>query len=547
MTVAAQHRVGAMDSLERIPFGLRLANAVVSYARYLRKTVWPMDLAIYYPFPLEGLPLGLVVGSALLLAVITGLVLAGARRFPYVAVGWLWFTITLAPVSGILQAGPQAMADRFAYLPNIGLYLALAWGLRDLLAWRPAGRPVIVTAVVAALVGCLVLTRAQVSRWQDSVTIWRHTIGVVRDDPTIRLNLGFSLLEKAAKVGTDEEVEPYWQEAMAQFREALQIRPGMPPAHYNLGEGYFQRAQVELGRGEFRKDHFDEAAAHYRAALAGDPRMGEAHNRLGMIALLWGRNDEAVREFQQALEVKPRLSDAHANLAMVYYHQGKIDEAVDHARKALEEKADHAKAMNVLALWHLRQGRPDDAARLLEESLRIKPDVADINNKLAIVLGRQGKWAQAIERHWQAAQLAPSSAAYRCDIAYALNQLGRKTEARAEYKLAFELDPQWPKTTNEDAWRKATDPNDGLRDGAEAVRLAREVCEAVDPPQPEYLKTLAAALAENQQYGEAAAKAREALALARTAGQADLARQLEEQLHLYQQGKPYRTLSESKP
>jgi tetratricopeptide (TPR) repeat protein len=514
LTIIAQQEMKAVASLETLPVDARLGNALVSYVRYLGKALWPTHLAPFYPHPLDELPLGQVLGAGALLVVVSVLAVAAARRLPYLAVGWFWFLLTLAPVSGLLQAGGQALADRFAYVPHIGLYVALAWGLRDLLAWRPAIRPAAVVAVLVALTACLVLTRRQVGHWRDSVTLWRHTIAVTEPNAVAHHNLGLALNEQGKR-----------REAMKEFATALKVRPGMPDAHFNLAETLFQEGRLE------------EAAPHYRAALANAPGMADAHNRLGMISLLRGKADEAVARFRQALEVKPELADAHGNLGVVFLHQGKLAEATEHSRRALELNPDYTKGHHTLALCYLRQGKPEQAAGHLGEVLRAQPRLAEAHNLLGLALGRQGRWAEAASRHRQANELAPREARYRADLAYTLTRLGEKDAARAEYRAASELDRDWPVRANAEAWTLATGDAPGLRDGAEALRLARQVCEAQEPSRAEYLDTLAAALAETGQFDEAAATARKALESA--VGQAELVKQLQERLRLYESGKPY--------
>ena len=430
LTIYAQHQSGAMPSLEAISPRARLANVLVSYVRYLGKTFWPADLAVFYPHPLEGLPTGQVIGAGVLLALITAAALALARRFPYFLVGWSWFVITLLPVSGLLQAGEQAMADRFTYVPNLGLYIALAWGLRDLLAWRPAIRAAVVPAAIAALVVCLVLTRKQVGYWRDSVTLWQHTIAATGPNAYAHWSLGNAFRESGDH-----------QAAMREYLKALEIEPGMPRAHHNLADVLFQARQ------------FAEAAAHYEAALAANPNLAITHNGLGMVLLLQseidqlqGKADEAARKraaaierFERALEINPNLADAHANLGIALLGQGKIAAAEEHARQAVEINPGSAKGHNTLALCYLHGGRLEEAAFHLQEILRINPRNAEAHHQLGLVLGRQRKWPEAVAHHQEAVRLAPHSVRYQGDLAAALGAAGRFEEAAETTRKALKL------------------------------------------------------------------------------------------------------------
>jgi hypothetical protein len=289
ITVIAQGRSGAVVSWEALPWSTRMGNALVSYVQYLVHTVWPFGLAVLYPHPGTTLPLWQVLGAGVLLAGLTALFLLAGRRRPYLAVGWLWFIGTMFPVSGVVQVGAQALADRYTYVPNIGLYLMLAWGLRDLLArWQVS--PAVGGAVAGLLLtGCTVLTIRQVGYWRETETLWRRTLAVTTGNVVAHINLGEYL------GGKENFADAAWH-----FERALKLKPNLADAHFNLAE-----ALVKLSR-------VDEAMEHYSAALRADPDVRNApraHFRLGEYALQRGRPDEAREHFARAVALDPQYAE----------------------------------------------------------------------------------------------------------------------------------------------------------------------------------------------------------------------------------------------
>jgi tetratricopeptide (TPR) repeat protein len=258
LTLDAQESGGAVKSLERFPLTVRLANAVVAYVEYLHKAVWPARLAVFYPHPGSSLPLVQVACAVLFLVLMTAWVLRAARRCPYLPVGWLWYLGMLVPVIGFVQAGLQEVADRYTYLPLVGVFVMLAWGLADLVAGRPLATALAVLASLAALSACAAATADQLAYWRDDVHLWQRAVSV-----TSRADL----------------------------------------AHYNLGVALATHGQR------------DEAAKQYLEALEINPRHAEAANNLGVIRYQQGRFDEARRLFEQALRARPHYRDAELNLA----------------------------------------------------------------------------------------------------------------------------------------------------------------------------------------------------------------------------------------
>ena len=289
LTVVAQNRGGALGT--DYPAPLRAQNALLSLARYLGKTLWPQDLAVVYPFPWRGIPAWQWAAAAVMVLAVTAAAVRWRRRCPAVLWGWLWFLVTLAPVIGLLQAGDQAMADRYTYIPHVGLLVMAVWGLRELARGRPRGRVVLAALAAAALAALPVLTQRQVRIWRDGVTLFTHARAVTPGNWIAEINLGMYYMNRGEKT-----------KAVEHFRETIRARPDHVRGHFNLGVALYESGSLE------------EAAGQYRQALALDPHFGEAHCNLGVVLLMRGRTEEAVLHFREALRANPRDEVAAGNL-----------------------------------------------------------------------------------------------------------------------------------------------------------------------------------------------------------------------------------------
>jgi tetratricopeptide (TPR) repeat protein len=301
---------------------LRLGGALVSYASYLGQFFYPVGLAAFYPHPAASLPVWKAVAALLLLAGISVAVIARVRRSPYLFVGWFWYLGMLVPVIGLMQVGVQAMADRYTYLPQIGLCMALAWGVVNVVGpWSNYRRLLSVFSmlVVAILIGC---AWRQTGYWQDSKSLWTHALACTSNNAVADYNLGVAL-EKCGGA-TDEVIDHY--------RKAVKIMPDFPAAQNNLG--------VTLAK----RGLFDEAIIHYKKALDIDPDYAQAQSNLAAALAKIGLFDEAMDHFREALRIKPDFAEAHCNLGKVLAKFGRIDEAVDHFQEALRIKPDYTGA-----------------------------------------------------------------------------------------------------------------------------------------------------------------------------------------------------------
>ncbi len=314
----AQRHAGAVGGLEGFPLGLRIQNAVVSYAVYLLRTIWPAGLAAVYPFP-DSIPVWQVAAAAALLAALSILFLRRAVGHLPLAVGWLWYLGTLVPVIGVVQVGIQGMADRFTYVPLIGVFIVAAWAVPErLTAGRSTWRLATGAAGACLVAACLVATRAQIAYWKDNVALWTRVIQVTQ---------GMSALD----------------------------------AHLTLGATLRDQ------------DRLDEAARHFAEALEIDPRSAVAWAGSGLVLERQGRDAEAMTAYESALALDAALPEVHNNLGVLLARQGRLAEATEHFAAAARLEPGFELALVNLGLGLMRTGRGDEAAAALTEALRLNP------------------------------------------------------------------------------------------------------------------------------------------------------------------------------
>ncbi len=396
-----QQKGGALSSLEAYPLGVRLANAVVSYARYLFKMLWPVDLAFFYPFVRE-IPAWQIFVSAILLLAVSIAVVHFARRFPYLAFGWAWYLVTLLPVIGIVKVGEAALADRYTYITLIGPFVAATWGVYDLAARWTRGKEAMAAAALLLVIALAAATFVQAGTWRNSATLFRHALAVTENNFMAHTNLAAALID-----------EGRLNEALPHLETAARIRPDFPNARYNLGV---------IG---MRQGKNDEALGHFKATLRSDPNFTWASYYAGLLHLQRGESAEAVQYFQKALagggpdpQIFATLADALAmssryeealycyeralalnpdavevryNAARILIAMGRVDEAIGHLREAVRIKPDYARAHNNLGSALLMQKRLDEAAYHFQEAVRIDPGYTMARENLKDALAQQKK------------------------------------------------------------------------------------------------------------------------------------------------------------
>jgi Flp pilus assembly protein TadD len=322
ITLRGAHQEGWTASVAHYALTNRIANATYSYARYFLQVFWPTNLVAYYPLPAT-FPAWSVARAALLLLGISVASFCVARRWPYIVVGWLWYLATLLPVIGlVIQLASYSHADRYTYVPLIGLFVSLVWGGWELVRhWRRSARACVAAAVAAAIVLCVALTRQQLGYWTDAEALFRHALAVTRDNWMAHNNLGTALYRQGR-----------YEEAILHFQECVRLQPRYPPGHLNLGNAFN------------RTGHVDESIRAYQTGLDLKPEEAEAQYSLATLLIGKGLPEEAIRHFQEVLRLQPNHAEAHNNLGTVLYQQGRTAEAIGQFQEALKFKPDYADA-----------------------------------------------------------------------------------------------------------------------------------------------------------------------------------------------------------
>ena len=385
VTFVAQRSGGAVGGLDAFPLVLRIGNAFVSYVLYIGKMLWPAKLAAFYPYP-ETLSGGMVLGAVAILTGISVLVIRGARKHPYVLVGWLWYLVTLLPVIGLIQVGNQAMADRYTYVPLIGLFIIIAWGGHDLLSRWSARRILLPIVGTIALASCAIVARAQVHHWRNSSALWTHALRVTNDNHLAHNNLGLALMDEG-KI----------DEAINQYNEALRIKPNYVTARTNLGAALSKQGKTA------------DAVASLTEAVGRKPGFAEAQLNLGAALARQGKIDDAIARYNEALRLRPEYPEASANLGLALASQGKIDDAIERYREALRSKPDFVEVHNNLGYALATQGHLDDAVRHYNDAIRLKPDFELARLNLAMALANQRKVDDAFNAFLEVLKINPDN------------------------------------------------------------------------------------------------------------------------------------------
>jgi len=453
VTFQVQQSGGAVLDVNNLPIGARVANALMSYVRYLGKMLWPEHLAALYlrKVPWPAWEVGLAA-MALLAASVAVIRLARSR--PYLAVGWFWYVGTLVPVIGLVQVGMQTMADRYTYIPLIGIFVAVAWGVWDLAGtWRvPKAGLGIATAVVLA--GCMALTRKQIAWWKNSETLFQRMITAVEGNYMAHYNIG-NLYSRQGKLA----------EAVQHYEAALKAEPNYAEAHNNLGtvllrQGrfaeaiahhseavrlkpeylyYFNLANAQLDAGKAA-----DAVANYQQALRLNPNSSQAHHNLGMALQAQGKAEAAIAEFRAALQLQPDYESAEHNLANRLAEAGKLEEAIAHYLTALRLDPNHAESCNGLGICYAMQGKYPEAERQFREAVRLKPDHSGAQSNLGNALGAQNKLEEAIPHYQKALEINPKDFQTHFNLGVSLLRQGRRPEAKAQFMEALRLRQDYP-------------------------------------------------------------------------------------------------------
>lgn len=551
VTFLVQKSGGAVAAFEVMPLTDRLANALTSYVSYLRKMIWPNDLAVFYPLP-DSWPAGQVAAAALLLLIVTAIVVVRRQRQPYLFVGWFWFLGTLVPVIGFVQVGLQSMADRYTYIPQTGIFILLVWGVAEMAErWPPGLRAALKVATALALAGCLTLTAFHVRRWQNAETLFTHALAVSSDRFAAHSNLARAL----GKLGRIEE-------AAAHFQAALQLQPDAPLPLYNLGliavrrgdlqsamEHYqaalrtrpdYAPARFELANILANQGKLEEAVNQYRECLCTERGVAQIHLNLGIVLAKLGALGDAANQFKAALRLEPDAAETHDQLGTVLQKLMQTESAVWHYSQAVRLKPELIHARLQLGLLLAQQASFEQAKEHFTAVLRLDPTNSVAHYNLGAVFAAQGQPDKAAEEFAEVTRLNPTDADARGRLASVLAQAGKAAAALPHLREALRLQPDWVEGLRMLATLLATHPSSELRNGAEAVRLAERACDLTGHRDPRPLAALAAAYAEVGEFEKAIETAQAVQQLTLASQQEDLARQAAQRLELYRAGKPCR-------
>jgi tetratricopeptide (TPR) repeat protein len=390
----------------------------------------------------------------------------------------------LTPVIGIIQVGSQAHADRYTYLPQIGLYLLATWATTDALASWPHRRRILGATAGVTIIALTWRAWIQTSYWRNSESLWLHTLAVTSENPVAHNSFALLLL------GHDRA-----DEAIDQFQMAVNIDPGFAEAQNNLSVALTKKGRTE------------EAIAHLQTVLKWYPGEAKAHYNLGNALLQKGELNAAIAAYERALSIQPRYADARYNLGIALEQNGRVDEAIAQYQKTLQDKPDYAEAYYMLGNNLLEKRRIDEAIASYQQALRIRADYPQVQNNLGL----------------------------------ALIQEGRASEAIAHWEKTLEIRSDFVDTLNNLAWVLATYPEGSIRNGPEAVALAERAHQISGNKNPAIFRTLAAAYAESGRFADAMDIAQRGLQLAKTQGNYSLADIFEGDIALYRANAPVRT------
>jgi tetratricopeptide (TPR) repeat protein len=389
LTLWAPGKENTFLSTELVPLWSRIANAPVSYAAYLGQFFCPAGLAVIYPWQDVDLPPWKVAGAVSVLAAVTAAAVVCRRKRPYFLVGWLWCLGMLVPVIGLVQVGQQARADRFTYLPQIGLCIAVIWWLSDSCPSWPSRRWAYGAAATCALALLMAWAWRQASFWSDSSALWNRDLACTSHNSIAHLGYAKADFGRA-------------DEAIAHYRKVLEVHSAFPA----LDLFYDAEAYKNLGVVLADRRQFAEAVAYYQKALAINANDAEAYYNMGVALAACGQTDEAIAHYQRAVEIKADYAVAHNNLGLALASRERLDEAMVQFQQALEIDPSYADAHNNLGNVLLNRGRIDQATVQYRTALELKPDYAEAHFNLGLALTDRGRTEEATEHYQQALILA---------------------------------------------------------------------------------------------------------------------------------------------
>jgi protein O-mannosyl-transferase len=422
VTFIVQQRGGAVADSSRLLFDERVLNAVVSYLAYLGKMLWPAKLAALYPHPINTIPVSMAVISGTVLILITIFSIYHVRRYKYLLVGWLWYLGTLVPVIGIVQVGAQAMADRYTYVPLIGIFVIIAFGAAELLKEKQFNKIILGVLAGVSLSACAVVTTHQLKYWKDSLSLFEHTIDVAENSPIMANNYANILMDKG-RAG----------EAVKYLSGALKLRPDSPEIHNNYGN-----VLRETGK-------LDEAIEHFKMALKLNPNFTLARYNLGQTLAAKGDYEGAVKQYQLYAGTAVDLADIRQVLAADLGKEGKVDEAVNQFQQAMIVKPDSTEVLSNFGYALAQSGKPAEAIKYYDKVLAKDPNNVITHGRLALALASVGRFNEAIEQCRIVIAVRPDDFEMYTNLGILLQNQGKLDEAIECYQKALKIKPDFQK------------------------------------------------------------------------------------------------------
>src|SRR5437588_10337700 len=382
--------------VERLPVVSRIGNGLVSCVIYVKQMIWPVGLAVFYPHPGDQLPVWEVGLAIVLLGLVSAGVIALRHKQPYLVTGWFWYLTMLVPVIGLIQVGSQAHADRYTYLPQIGLYLLLAWAITDALT-SPLQRSILAATASVAIIALAWCAHIQASYWRNGESIWGHALAVTSWNFMAHDGLGECLANRG-----------HLDEAIDQFQMALNIAPG------------YREIETNLMLALTKKGRTDEAITHLQVLLKEDPNDAQLHYNLGNALRKKGDSRGAIAAYEKSLSIQGRYPAAHYNLGIALDQDGEIEEAIAHYQEAVKEQPNYPDVYYSLGNDYLRKDRVEDAIAAYEQSLKSRSRYPEVENNIGLALVQKGRPSEAIA-HWQnALAIQPDSVDPLTNLAWVL-------------------------------------------------------------------------------------------------------------------------------
>jgi protein O-mannosyl-transferase len=422
ITYIVQQRGGAVTSLNAIPFGDRFDNSMVSYLIYIGKMMWPMRLAVLYPHPANAIPVSTAVISGIVLILLTIFFIYYGRRYKYLIVGWFWYLGTLIPVIGIVQVGSQAMADRYTYVPLIGIFIIIAFGAAELLKEHKLRKIILSVLAGACLAACTLITMQQMKYWKNSLLLFGHTLKVIESDSIMENNYANILME----TGRPGEATTY-------FSKAIKLRPDSPEIHNNYGN-----ALRETGK-------LDEAIEQYKTAIKLNPDFKLVHYNLGLALATKGDYKGAIEEYRIYAGNAMDETAIRQGLAKQLLNDGRVNDAVNQFQQAMTIKPDSAEVLSNFGYALAQSGKPQESIEYYDKALGKDPNNILTHGRLALALASVGRISEAIEQCRIVLAARPNDYEMYANLGILLQNQGKLDEAIESYKKALQINPNFKK------------------------------------------------------------------------------------------------------